>query len=278
MSVGETPSQNPVTATVVPTNVPTTVTPIPTTAVPTAQPPSSTGTTVTYKPLTLVIPPSVANGASGQEYPRVDAEDSAYWQKTPGHLQVSLNDYYILRGKFHQPQIYVYPAQEYAELVPAAFESIHRLNNILYAPNEIPGIDQLPAIPFFNAQMLFAANIQTVSFQNGSGIRFLTEYAQYPASVNNQDLIYQFLGMTRDGTYYVVAVFPISSPVLAETNDAGAPLPVQGIPYPYFADPNANMDAYYIAVTDLLNVQLPEGFTPSVSQLDALIQSMLIAP
>jgi hypothetical protein len=189
-----------------------------------------------------------------------------------------LGDYYVLPGKFHQPQIYVYPAQEYAELVPTAFESMHRLNNILYAPNEIPGIDQLPAIPFFNAQMLFAADIQTISFQNGSGIRFLTEYAQYPASANNQDLIYQFLGVTRDGAYYIAAVFPVSSPVLAETNDAGAPLPPRGIPYPYFAEPNTNMDTYYIAVTDLLNVQLPESFTPEINQLDALIQSMLIAP
>lgn len=244
----------------------------------TTQPSASTGTAVTYQPLTITIPQGIASGASGINFPRVDSEDVAWWQKTPGHLQVSLGDYYILQGKTHQPAIYVYPASAYAELVPAAFESIHRLNNYLYDPNNVPALDQLSNAPFFNAKLLFASNIQQVSFQNGSGIRFLTEYGQYPASANNTDLFYQFVGITSDGSYYIVAIFPLTSPVLAETPDAGAPLPSRGIPYPYMADPNANMDAYYIAITDLLNAQLPNNFAPSLTQLDALIQSMRIEP
>ena len=93
-----------------------------------------TDTAVTYGSLSFVVPPGVAGGASGSEYPRVDSEDAAWWQKTPGHLQVTLGDYYVLQGKFHQPQVSVYPAQAYAELVPPAFESLHRLNNILGIP------------------------------------------------------------------------------------------------------------------------------------------------
>ena len=242
------------------------------------QPAVNTGTSVTYSPLTLVIPPDFANGASGSNFPRVDGDDAAWWQKTPGHLQVSLADYYSLRGKTHQPAIYVYPASDYALMLPAAFESIHRLQNYLYAPENIPAIDQLPGVPFFNAQILFAAQIQPLSFQNGKGIRYISEYAQFPASANNTDLFYNFIGVTRDGVYYIVAIFPLSSPVLAETSEAGAPLPARGIPYLYYADPNANMDAYYTAVTDLLNAQLPDSFTPSLDKLDMLIQSMQINP
>ncbi len=118
-------------ATGIPTQVPDSPTPIlateiPATDTPTTQPPSSTGTKVTFGSLTLVVPPGVASGASGSEYPRIDNEDAAWWQKTPGHLQIMLGDYYVLQGKFHQPQIYVYPAQAYAELVPPAFESLQR--------------------------------------------------------------------------------------------------------------------------------------------------------
>jgi hypothetical protein len=189
-----------------------------------------------------------------------------------------LADYYVLQGKTHQPAIYVYPASAYAELVPPAFESLHRLQNYLYAPNNVPALDQLPGLPFFNAQILFAAHIQPLSFQNGRGIRYLSEYAQYPASANNSDLFYNFIGLTSDGEYYIAAIFPLTSPVLAETADAGAPLPAGGIPYPYLADPSADMDAYYIAVTGLLNAQRPGSFTPRLGELDRLIQSMQVAP
>jgi len=298
MTISVTPGNLPVTQPVS-TLVPTAVTPEPATTTPEifialtqaipgeSQPtdlptptvaPASTGTTVTYTPLTVTIPQEIANGASGMNLPRLDSDDAAWWEKTPGHLQVSLSDYYALQNKTHQPAIYVYPASGYAELAPAAFESIHRLQNYLYAPNNVPALDQLPGVPFFNAQILFAAHIQPVSFQNGKGIRYITEYAQYPASANNADLFYNFIGVTSDGESYIVAIFPLTSPVLAETPDAEAPLPARGIPYPYMADPAANMDAYYIAITDLLNTQSPESFTPRLGELDRLIQSMQVAP
>ena len=240
-------------------------------------PTESQGLAVTYPPLSLIVPPAIANGASGSEQPRVDSDDAAWWQKTPGHLLVSLGDYYVLQGKTHQPQIAVYPALEYAELVPAAFEAIHRLDNILYGSvNPEPG--NLPAAPFINAQQSFASNIQVLSFQNGSGVRFVTQYDQYAAPANNQDLFYQFQGVTRDGAYYIVAIFPLTTPVLAETSAADAPLPEGGIVYPDMMDTNADFPGYYAAVTGLLNAQPPEAFTPTLDQLDALVQSMLVAP
>ena len=283
MPASETPTQVPFTATFVPaialpTNVPATATLIPTMAVSTVQPPSNTGTTVTYSPLTLVISPSVASGASGKEYPRVDAEDAAYWQKTPGHLQVSLNDYYILQGKFHQPQIYVYHAMAYVDLVPAAFESMHRLRNVMNVSSTSITVDQLPGVPFFNAAQVFASNIQPITFQNGSGIRFLTEYAQYAAPINNYELFYQFQGFSDDGEYYIIAILPVTVPVLAESSDPGAILPPGGIPYPDITNADAGVQDYYISITNLLNATFPDAFTPTLSQLDALIQSMLIAP
>jgi hypothetical protein len=265
-------------ATFAPTQILVSPTTAPATSAPTTQPTSNTGTAATFGVLSLVVPPSVANGASGSEIPRLDGEDAAWWQKTPGHLKVMLGDYYVLQGKFHEPQIYVYPAQAYAEMVPAAFESIHRLDNILYGPGGSISADQLPTVPFFNAAQVFTSNIQVISFQNGGGVRFLTEYAQYAASVNNHDLFYHFQGVTRDGAYYIIAILPISAPVLAETSDGGAVLPTGGVPYPDLADPNADFKGYYAAVTTLLNAAPPEAFTPTINQLDVLIQSMRITP
>jgi hypothetical protein len=238
-------------------------------------PGSSAGTDVTVGPLSIVLPSAVASGASGNQIPPAAGSDLPYWELTPGHSVLKLEGY-PLSGKMHQPQIYVYPAQAYAEMVPGAFESIHRLDNILYGPPATITSEQLPAVPFFNAQQAFASNIKQLAFQNGGGVRFVTEYAQYPASANNTDLFYNFHGLSRDGEYYIIAILPLNNPMLAATSDGGAVLPLGGVPYPDISAPNADMAGYYKAVTDLLNAQAPDSFTPTVDQLDTLIQSMRV--
>lgn len=254
-----------------PTGLPATIAP---SATATALQPSFEGVEATVDPLRIVLSPALASGARGLQFAPAEGEIPA-WEVTPGHIQLKLEGY-RLQNTFHEAQIYVYPAQAYAEMLPAAFESIHRLNNILYPPDGPDLNNPLPAIPFFNAAQVFASNIQVISFQNGQGVRFLTQYAQHAASANNHDLFYHFQGVSRDGSYYIVAILPISAPVLAETSDAGAPLPPGGVPYPYMADPDADMQLYYKSVTDVLNATPADLFTPTLGQLDSLIQSMQI--
>ena len=242
---------------------------------PTAQP-------LVYKPVEVSqfhinVSPEVAGGIHGNQIPRATGADMPAWGRTPGHIEMQLESYF-LQNRFHEPTIYVYPAMAYVEMVPAVFESIHRLDNILGNPSAPIKGDQLPGIPFFNDQQVFAAQIKTISFQNGQGIRFVTQYAQHAASANNYDLFYHFQGLTSDGQYYVVAILPISNPILAETSDPGAALPVGGVPYFFYSDPNADMQLYYKSVTEILNATPAKDFTPTLDQLDALIRSMQITP
>ena len=258
-----------------PSSIPATVAPNPTATAPVT---SFDGLEVSVGPLSIVLPPGLSKEARGGEFPRAEGQNVAPWDVTPGHTELKLEGY-LLQGKAHEPRILVYPAQAYAELYNGAFESMHRLDNIILGDqNATVTSEQLPTVPFFTAQQAFASNIQVISFQNGRGVRFLTEYAQYAVSANNHDLFYHFQGLTSDGAHYVVAIFPISVPLLAETSDAGAPLPTGGVPYPYFANPNADMGQYYLSVTDVLNATPPEMYTPTISQLDLLIQSMRITP
>lgn len=247
-------------------------------AIPATAIPTEVGTvTVTIDPLTINLPPALAEGVRGLQVPPAAGQDLPYWELTPGHTIIELEDY-VLQEKFHKPQIYVYPATAYAEIFPGAFESMHRLRNVMNDPGMAISADQLPAVPFFNAAQIFASNFRTISFQNGSGVRFLTEYAQYFATVNNYDLIYHFQGFTDDGEYYIIAILPVTAPALAETSDFEAVVPVGGIAFPDINDPNVDMQAYYASVTDLLNATPSEAFTPALSQLDALIQSMRVNP
>ncbi|MCL4528075.1 MAG: hypothetical protein M1282_01530 [Chloroflexi bacterium] len=265
------------------TSIPPTVTPtqIQPTAVPSAmptqpRPPSSDGTTVSYGSVSLVLPSGLANEISGSQVPRADSNDGAWWALTPGHTQINL-DGYLLQGKFHKPQIFIYPALDYAQMVPAAFEAIHRLDNILANPGAGISSNQLPPVPFFNAQQVFASNIQIVTFQSGRGVRFLAEYGQYPASANNHDLFYQFQGLTSDGNYYIVAILPINSSLLGESSDPASAIPVGGVAYPNMGSATtADWNNYYNAVTVQLNAQGPSDFVPTLNQLDLMIQSMKI--
>ncbi|HET9907761.1 MAG TPA: hypothetical protein VFQ23_14010 [Anaerolineales bacterium] len=247
---------------------------VPATAI--IQPSLSANTLVTIGRLTLEIPSSVADGASGSDIPRADEQDLPTWGKTPGHTEIKLEGY-TLQGKFHEPRIYVYPSLDYATLVPAAFESMHRLRNIMNPGAPITS-DRLPNVPFFNATQVFASNLQSITFQNGSGFRFLAEYAQYFAPVNNNELVYHFQGFSADGEYYIIAILPITAPALAETSDVEAVVPAGGIAFPDIANPVVDVQTYYASITDLLNATDPEAFTPPISQLDALIQSMWVAP
>jgi len=282
LSVNITPTSEPPTAAETPVLIePPTTTPEIFISLTQAMPATVISTTVqpveiSVDPLTISLSPALASGVRGIQIPRADDSDLPYRELTPGHTILQLEGY-TLQGKFMEPQIYIFPALEYAQLVPGAFESMHRLRNIMNAGPSVSA-EQLPALPFFNAAQVFASNYQSVSFQNVEGVRFVTEYAQYAAPVNNHDLFYHFQGFSNDGAYYIVAIFPITAPVLAETSEPGAVIPAGGIAYPDINDSNSNFPNYYASVTDLLNATRPDAFTPAISQLDALIQSMRITP
>lgn len=234
------------------------------------------GTSVSYSWLDLVLPFGVADGAAGMDFARAEGEDIPPWEITPGHIQVTLTGY-AAQEKFHQPQIFVFPAQGYAEMVPGAAGSIQSVANI-NADNSPIDAGELPHVPFFNAGQVFASRIERISFQNGQGVRFLTEYAQYYAPVNNEDLFYHFQGLTSDGAYYIIAILPVSAPLLAETNDPAAAVPPGGVFYPDPTDVDVDWEGYYNAVTALLENTAQEAFAPTLDQLDLLIESILITP
>jgi len=228
------------------------------------------GNMVTLNNVSLTIPEELARDALLE---MVSAKtDGEPWEITPEYQQITLTGYQ-LEGKFHEPQIFVFPADEYAQNNPSAADQINRLKKIL--AGSIPLRETLPRIPFFNAEMQIAANIQIVTFQSGNGERHLTQYAQYLAPINNRELIYQFAGLTTDEKYFILAVLPITAPILAENENPDAPVPTAGIPIPTDVGPN---DAYYASITEKLTSLDADSYIPSLNTLDELIQSILITP
>jgi len=233
--------------------------------------PSQTGgIPVSYENVSFVIPAEVASGAKTETMTSVDTNSGAPWEIAPTHWRFTLTAY-PLQGKLFEPQIYVYPADEYAKVNSAAGEQIERIKRAQAGSPLLK--ETLPNVPFFNAEHIIAAKIQMLPFQNGSGVRELTQYDQYPAPINNHELFYHFEGLTSDASHYVIAILPVTAPVLAEDEKPESSLPAGGIPIPPNTGPTT---VYYFSVTEKLNFLGPDSFTPPLNTLDALIQSILV--
>mgnify|MGYP001282483702 CR=1 FL=1 len=262
------PTQVPVdpVGTVVAATMQALLTAAPTQTVPAQAPTQISGTPVRCENVSFVLPNGVASGANPEAVPAVGEDSGGPWEVAPAHVKCTLTGYQ-LQAKFHEPRIFVYPAGEYA----GAQESIARLQKIL--AGFTPMKETLPNVPFFNAGSLIAANIKMVPFQNGSGVRVLTQYAQYSAPINNRELFYHFQGLTSDNKYYVIAILPITAPILPEDEKPEASVPPDGVPLPTDIGPN---EVYYFSVTEKLNVLAPDSYAPSLNALDMLIQSILV--
>ncbi len=228
-------------------------------------------TNLTCYELSLFIDPAMASSYDCQKVPASNADFDVY----PEHTLLTLNGY-PLAGKFFEAKIAVYPLESYRSLQPDFVnDRVALLQNLIsgattptFAGSFGPA---LPFLPVFNAGQIFFAHYQVLPFVNGSGIRFLTEYAQYYAPVNNNDLFYTYQGMTADGQYWISAILPINHPMLpADANN-----PPNGQTWEEFS--NA-YEPYIADMVNQLNSQPPESFIPTLTALDALASSIVIQP
>ena len=256
-------------------NIPSFVTPTPQIETPIVVPTNtiSSGGVVTLDNVSLTLPLGVASIArSEMVLAATDSSSLPWWEVAPAHLKFTLADYQ-LQDKFLQPQILVYPTEEYAQMNSIAAKQIEAVKAIL--AGTALSKEVMPSVPTFNAVQQIASKMKLIDFKSGRGVRMVTQYDQYPAPINNHELFYHFQGLTADGKYYVVAVLPVSASILAEDEKPESPVPEGGIPIPTETGPNPT---YYDAVTTALDAMYEDSFNPSLFQLDALIQSITVTP
>ncbi len=252
------PTETPVVST--PTEPPVTFTPIPTLT----STPAPGGTSISYQNVTLTLPGSLGTGTTNStstsaEFPYINPSLG----DMPEHIQLEITGYPIL-GTLLPPQIMLFPAAQYAGYSDYTRQLIGALQTTQYYDGQ-----PLPAgLP----DGAFNAHVGSVQFAGGHGIRYLTQFDQAPLPVNNRELIYFFHGLTDTGNYYVEAVLPVQAAFLAPDENPGSPLPANGIPFSM-----DNLDTYFQQVADKLNATPPDDFTPSLSALDALIQSIQVS-
>ena len=245
----------------------------PTLPEPPATSPASSGRDVSYMGTSFTIPFGLANGTQNEIVPRAASSDPTQISLNvwPEHTKIVLQGY-PLQGKMYEPQVMVFPADEYQKMsfdpetsMYDARSMITTLQYIIVTDNfpsqdadTLPTRHPLPTLPDWHAQQIFHAQETILSFKNGNGIRYITSYSQAAFPDISPNLIYSFQGITLDGKYYVSVMMPIE---LAGLESA----PENAEQYP----------TYLNTIVDHLR-QAGNPFNPSIESLDALVQSLLV--
>ncbi|MCA9982222.1 MAG: hypothetical protein KDD89_15365, partial [Anaerolineales bacterium] len=220
-------------------------------------------------PVSFEIPPSVAASATLTTVQNTADQTNIgqpYWAILPQHLRYNF-DGYALSETFHDPRLIVYPAPEFADLNPAARETIGQLQTILADRPDLASEETLPLLPIFNAAQVFHAQAEYLDFGSGQGIRYLTQFDQAINPISNRTIFYTFQGLTNDGRHYVTAVLPIASPNLPDDGQ---------LEQDAFEEFAANFESYIAETVANLNETDPASFTPPLGDLDSMVASVSV--
>ena len=182
--------------------------------------------------------------------------NAPYWNAAPQHERMILQGYPVTRH-LTPPQIFVYPAADFIGVNETAVRTMNDLQNLLEARQPV---ERMPFLPLTNELQAMHVQVQYLDFQDGKGVRFLTQFNQGPTPINNVQLIYTFQGFTSDGNYYIAAVLPVTHPEL----------PPSAQP----ADDVSDFSADMAKTVSWLEQQPASSFTPNLTNLDVLIQSI----
>jgi len=239
------------------------------------------GLPIPFQNVNFIIPEGLATGAQSEIVPRNEyVEGDPFWSVAPEYTRFLLTQTDSFPSNFDF-EINIIPAGEYMQMSEVAAERIPLLQQKL-ADNDLTRVTVLPP---FNAGLVIDTQNARVDFPNGSGIRAVQQYHQAPVPITNDFLIYSFQGITSDGKYYVSVIAPIRVPFLVDMSynpdpSSTTPTPVVpegGLIFPTltgFNDPQVAQ--YNEAITNKLNQTPADQFSPPISLLDALIQSILI--
>jgi hypothetical protein len=235
------------------------------TAVPTQAPVELPGTLVEFSGVSFTIPQGLGTTISGQIIPASNAPDMPTFALNPAQVEITLSDY-LLQNKFHQPRLIVSPIAGYQQLGQVFSDRFVDLLSVL--ATRPADRENLPFLPLFNAAQIFHTTPAYLDFQNGSGVRYLTQFDQAYMPITNHSLFYTFQGVTADGLYHVALILPVTNLSL--------PADESGVTdWQAFAN---NFPTYIVEVRSLLETSNSADFSPALAELDALVTSLLVQP
>lgn len=246
---------------------------------PTSVPPIVTASNVTFEGISFNLDYQLANTWTYEiTSPPDPASDNPF--QTPSFYQLNFEGFLIptendSRG-WRTPTLYIIPVANMQSFPNGGYglSSLSQLQQILASkPTEI--LERMPVVPHrinFDNGEVFHSNVQYLDFQNGSGVRFLAEYAQAAFPVGKV-MSYIFQGLTNDGKYYVSLTLPISQTALDQYNAPYNESITDEASYEAFA---TNYESYLLGAIAILESTPDSNFTPDLEKSDDLVRSLSI--
>lgn len=254
----ETPAPNATAA-----NPPTSETPAPNTT-----PASGQNLSAEYSGASIAFASALAQSAQGATIPAVpvDTNMPALGGGAPEHIAFSFNGETVTTdANPFQPAVRIYPTDALNALDPIVAQQVEQLKTLL-ASKPATSTQTLPVFPVFNAAQVIHPQVKYLNFKNGQGVRFVTFYAQDVSPITNDGLFYTFQGLSNDGKHYVTIYWPLRTDQLPNSyQDAN----IQD--YDAFVK---QAEQYLDEATTKLNALPPEAFTPNLTALDQLAESI----
>lgn len=264
-------------ATVAPTTPPE-ATDVPPTAAPTVAPSATpvppSGNVFTFNGVEVTLPDAIASGASGSVIPASQEEGAPEFAIHPEYTEIKLTDYPV-ENRYFDGMIRVYPVADYTEISKTVSQRAQAMQALL-AEKPAASDEEIPMLPLYGAAQVLRTQVQYLDFANGSGVRFVTLYAQGVGPVTNQEIFYTYQGLTSDGAYWVSAILPVNASLLPADAESASNPPADGVVFPEGATDAEPYNAYYQAITDKLNAAPADQFTPDLTELDAMMQSLRV--
>lgn len=215
----------------------------------------------------------------------LDGPDCSYPERHPAYTEFMLSGY-PRQNTLHQPQVYVYPVAEYEAMDECVRQVIQDLKTLLGeqppAPTDNQTFGVLPFLPLPGAMQVFLSKVQYLDFENGSGVRFVTQFSQDYDLINNHKLLYTFQGLTSDRQYYVSVLLPVAALGLPDDYPIDPEEYVRWFKFSlkdYPVGSEAFVPKYMIYVketTQLLDALDAGRYMPDLDTLDAFIRSLRV--
>jgi len=214
----------------------------------------------TYAGVSFVFNQALADNIVAGVNPAMIDENT--WWSVPEHREYRFNNW-IIADAFLEARIKIYKVGEFKTINPGVGERLDALQVVLDTkPADGEGA---PVGDVFNAGQMYKSNVKYLQFQNGEGIRFLTQYGQALSPLGRPMMFYTFQGLTNDGQYFISAMLPATHPSLphaelVEMDQA-------------FVD---NWETYVAETEAHLNAEADNTFLPPLGLLDVMFESMTV--
>lgn len=155
--------------------------------------------------------------------------------------------------------------KDFAKAYPNFNSSARELRVLLdKRPKSFDKKSDIPDVPFNNAGHSILGKVEYLDFKGGAGVIFLTQYTQemWPNPVNNEELTYNFQGLTKDGKHYIAARFAVTHPSLPK-----------GIDFTEHIKRDEGL-LYLMEGEKRLGTLPEESFRPSLKRLKAIVSSI----